>query len=38
MVLGEVNGVYKFNPPSNADTTLKYIHFNQQMTNILLRE
>ena len=38
MVLGEANGVYKFNPLSNADTTLKYIHFNQQETNILVRE
>ena len=38
MVLGEANGVYKFNPSSNADTTLTYIYFNQQTTNILLRE
>ena len=30
--------VYKFNPLSNADTTRTYIYFNQQMTNILLRE
>ena len=38
MVLGEANDVYKFNPLSNADTTLKYIHFNKQKTNILVRE
>ena len=38
MVLGEANGVYKFNLSSNADTTLTYIYFNQQTTNILLRE
>ena len=38
MVPGEANGVYKFNPLSNADTTLTYIYFNQQKTNILLRE
>ena len=38
MVPGEANGVYKFNPLSNADTTLTYIYFNQQKKNILLRE
>ena len=38
MVLGEANGVYKFNPLSNADTTRTYIYFNQQVINILLRE
>ena len=38
MVLGEANGAYKFNSLSNAYTTPTYIHFNQQRTNILLRE
>ena len=38
MVLGEANGFYKFKPLSNADTTLTYIYFNQQKTNILLRK
>ena len=38
MVPGEANGVYEFNPLSNADTTLTYIYFNKQKTNILLRE